>query len=261
MHRWIPDGRVPRLALLVGVLAAATGLGGWVWSTFRTTTTPVSIADLIENFDDIAGDILAVEGLADPGVYVYATSGSEKIDALTAPERRYPLESALVVTASGCGVRVEWRPVEERVEWWELCAVDGGVALVRYGGVHEFFGTRDERTLQCPVGTWLLPPRTAVPVTVSRCDGGGMAHVRTLEVIGPASVDVGGTPTTGIEVRIATLTSGTATGEGTTRLVLSPRGLPLLWEEDSTGRSDTPIGIVTQREKFRLALASLEPRR
>lgn len=261
MRRGIPGGRVSRLVLLVAVLAVVIGLGGWVWSTFRTTTTPVSIADLIDGFDDVAGDILAVEGLPDPGVYVYATSGSEKIDALTAPERRYPDESALVVTASGCGVRVEWRPVEERVEWWELCAADGGVALVRYGGVHEFFGTRDERTLECPVGTWLLPPRDVAPVTVVRCDGAGMTHVRTLEVTGTVMQDIGGIPTTGIEVSVGIVTSGTATGEGVTRLVLSPRGLPLLWEEDSTGRSDTPIGLVTQRETFRLALESLEPLR
>lgn len=243
------------------MLAVAAGFGGWMWSTFGTTTTPVSIADLIEGFDEIAGNVLEVEGLADPGVYVYSTSGSERIDALTAPERRYPAESAIVVTASGCGVRVEWRPVEERVEWWELCAIEGGVALARYGGVHEFFGTRDERSLECPTGTWLLPPRDAVPVTVAMCEGSGMTHERTLQVAGPATLDIDGVATTGIEVRIVTVTAGTAVGQGVARLVLTPRGLPLLWEEDSTGRSDTAIGTVTQVERFRLVLESLVPRR
>lgn len=250
-----------RLSLVVALATLVGGVLAWGWFTLRTTTTPVSIAELIEGFDDVAGDVLEVEGLAEPGVYVYETRGSEKIDALTAPERTYPDESALVVTPSGCGVRVQWKPVEERIEWWELCAQDGGIALVRYGGVHEFFGTRDERSLECSAGTWLLPPREAPPVTESVCRSAGMTHVRTLEVRGPASVEVAGALEEGIEVRIDIVTSGNASGEGTTTLLLTPRGLPLVWQDDSTGRSDSPIGLVTQVESFRLRLLSLAPRR
>lgn len=245
--------------MVIAAVAVGAGVVGWGWLNFRNTTTPVSISDLIEGFDEIAGTTLAVEGLAEPGVYEYTTSGSERIDVLTKPERTYPPASAVIVRPQGCGMRVEWRPVEERVEWWEMCVVDGGIALSRYGGVHEFFGTRDERTVECSGGTWLLPPADAEPVTVSTCTGGAMVHERTVTVVGPATVDVGGERVRGIEVRIDIITSGNATGKGTTTLVLSPRGMPLSWAEDSIGRSASPIGDVTQTETFRLTQVSLRP--
>lgn len=246
---------------LAGV-AVVAGSAWWGLARWHDSSTAVEVDAAVERFADLFGDGFAgIEGLPEPGVYRYVTAGSEGIDILSKPRHAYPAESAIVVSPSGCGVRVEWMPLEERSEWWEMCLADGGIEITRYGGMHEFFGNRDERTLSCDTTHWLVPAPEESLTAYFRCTGSRLVHEWSWEVVGRTSVAVGGRDIDGIRVRARIVTGGEATGTTVRELVLSETGLPLLWEETTDGASDSPLGAVNHDEKFTLALASLSPER
>ena len=66
------------------------------------------------------------------GVYVYATTGDEAIDALTGVHHTYPAQTTITVVPGGCGVQLRWAPLVERYEQWDECpSPDGGLATHR----------------------------------------------------------------------------------------------------------------------------------
>jgi hypothetical protein len=243
----------------VTVLIAALAGGAWLVDRFQNPTTPVTLDELLQELDATPGQSLTRDGLPEPGVYRYATVGGEQIDALSKPSRLYPAETAIVVTNSGCGVRLEWRPLQERSEWWEMCIRDGGIAVVSYGGVHEFFGNRDDRTLVCPAATWLVPPPGGIEVQESVCEGSGIRHDRVTRWATTERITVVGESVPGVGSTMEFATSGEARGTSTRSLVLTSRGLPLLWSDTVVGQSDSVIGTVTHNESFTLTLVSLDP--
>lgn len=237
--------------------AAWWGLGRW-----SDSSTAVDVDEAVEQFGDLFGDGFdGIEGLPEPGVYRYATAGEEGIDILSKPRHVYPAESAILVTRAGCGVRVEWMPLEERREWWQMCLADGGIEIVVYGGMHEFFGNRDERTLTCDSTQWLVPPPEESLTAYHRCTGTRLVHEWSWEVLGRTTVTVGGDDVDGIRVRSRIVTGGDATGTTVRELILSSSGLPLYWDEETAGASDSPLGSVNHDEAFTLRLVSLAPER
>lgn len=246
------------LVAVVGV-ALVVGAGAWVADRLQNPSTAVSLEDLLQDLDATPGQSLTRDGLPAPGVYRYATVGGEEIDALSKPSRLYPTETAIVVTNYGCGVRVQWRPLQERTEWWEMCIRDGGIVVASYGGTHEFFGNRDERTLMCPASTWLVPPPAGPVRQISACEGSGIRHDRetTWEVAATRTLE--GEQVPGIGSIMEFTTSGDARGTSVRRLVLTSRGLPLSWSDTVVGQSDSVIGTVTHNESFTLTLVSLRP--
>jgi hypothetical protein len=194
------------------------------------------------------------------GVYRVASSGSEGIDVLDKPTHIYPAESALVVTATPCGRRFEWMPLEERREWFEVCLDAGGVRLVRYGGFHTFYGQDDERSQECGEDAWLVPPGGAIgtlsPVT---CAGSGIVDERTVTVVRRDTVVLDGAPIPVSVVRTIIVGTGSTRGDSTRELWLTDGGLPLAWIDDVTGISDSAVGMVNYREQMELRLVSLEP--
>lgn len=247
--------------MVVGALIVV-GAGYWGLHRWRDSTTAVDVDAAAAQFADLFGEGFdGIAGLPSPGVYRYATRGGEGIDILTKPRHWYPAESAIVVTPAGCGVRVEWMPLRERSEWWQMCLVGGGIEVVSYGGVHEFFNNRDDRTMGCAVTQWLVPPPEASLTSEFACTGSGLVHEWSTRVIGRATVRVDGEPVDGMRIRSTIVTKGDATGTTTRELVLSTTGLPLWWSETTEGGSDSPLGKVHHDEDFVLTLMSLEPER
>lgn len=235
-------------------------IGWWTLGKWRDSSTAVDIDGAVEEFRDLYDDdFTGAAGLPAPGVYRYTTIGGEGIDVLTKPRHDYPSESAIVISPSGCGVRVEWMPLEERNEWWEMCPVDGGIAIETYGGVHEFFGNRDQRTLTCDSRHWLVPPPQGEVIARFRCTGTNLVHEWSREVVGRVSVVVGGEVVEAVDIRSEIITKGDATGTTIRELVVAANGLPLSWTERTTGRSDSPLGTVNHDEEFVLELRGLSP--
>lgn len=243
-------------------VALVAGSAWWGLSRWRDTSTTVEVDAAVEQFADLfGGGFTGIDGLPQPGVYRYVTTGSEGIDILSKPRHDYPTESAIVISPSQCGVRVEWMPLEERSEWWEMCLADGGIEITRYGGMHEFFGNRDERTLTCERTHWLVPAPEEPVSAYFRCTGTRLVHEWSWEVLGRTTMTVDGEDVDGVRVRARIVTGGEATGTTVREMVLSETGLPLLWEETTDGASDSPLGAVNHDERFTLMLASLVPER
>ena len=280
-RRWLFAG------LAVLVLGGAVAV--WAAHRWSNSTTPVSVADAAAAFQTSAPastpaattsltteaasggpttgpttgltplSTVAPVALVAPGVYRYLTSGSEGIDVLTKPEHHYPTESAVTVTATACGVRIEWKPLAERREWFELCRTDGGLRLVSYGGFHTFFDQPDERSLTCPDNAWLVPPTGVVADPSVTCTGSGLVDVRATTVAGADVVNVDGSDVPVTVVHVAVTTTGATTGDATRELWLAANGLPLVWRDEGTGASGSAVGIVHYHEHMALRAASLQP--
>lgn len=264
--------------MIVG-LVGLVGVG-WVLVSriFSDSTTVVDVAEAVDNYrqsttssiseptidtsasvSSESGSTLAraIEGLPRPGVYVYTGTGKEGIDVMSNPSHDYPAESAVTVLPSGCGVKIEWKPLAERYEWFELCRVDGGLAITKYGGFHEFLSARDTRELTCPDKTWLLAPEGAAP-TPTTCEGSGITDVRTTKIVGKKTVSVGGVDVDGTEIRTDFVTSGATSGTSSRVFVITDDGLPLSWSDNVIGKTESFIGTVTYTENMTLQLSSLK---
>jgi len=258
-------GRIRRFRIpliIAGSLVGAVLVAFLVVSiVFDDSTTPIPVAEAVDNFDGVDGDSGSSAMLPETGVYSYATEGRESIKTLLTSTHDYPVESAITVTQADCGVRMEWTPLKERSEFLEICRSDGGLVLVRYGGVHEFFGQRDDRFVTCPDRTWLIPPAGVDLVPGIRCEGEAMAHTRTTTIVGPATVTIEGTQVQGTEIRTEIVTSGESTGTTTSTMIIGDTGLLLQWQEVVVGFSDSIIGKAEYNEQFVLTLSSLTPAR
>jgi len=283
-HRWVAAGVV--------ALAAVALTTVWVAQRWGNSTTPVDVDEVLAGFAtttfgpstpsttsgapvgttaaDAVDATMVSQGptttavVAPPmpavGGYRVASSGSEGIDVLDKPTHIYPAESALVVTATPCGPRFEWMPLEERREWYEVCLDEGGVRLVRYGGFHTFYGQDDERSQECGDDAWLVPPGGAIgTLSPVMCAGSGIVDERTVTVERRDTVELDGAPVPVTVVRTIIVGTGSTRGDSTRELWLTDGGLPVAWIDDVTGISDSAVGMVNYREQMELRLVSLEP--
>jgi len=263
---WIRRHRI-LVSVLAGVAVLAAAVVFAVTVIFDNTRTPIPVAEALDNFrgegsENVDGDSeVDGTGLLASGVYSYVTVGQESVKTFLSTTRDYPEESAITVTPAGCGVRMEWTPLRERTEFIEVCRVNGGIALIRYGGVHEFFGLRDEYFVDCPEGTWLVPPMGMTDMKPVTCKGGDMRHDRTSTVVGTRLVTVDGVEVEGTEVATEIITSGAINGKTITTKVIGENGALLFWGDEVDGFSKSAVGDVNYTESFTITIASLLPAR
>jgi hypothetical protein len=264
-HRWGNSTTPVEVDEVLAGFATSTSASPATSATVVTPvgTTSVTSVDPVEATVVSQGPTTTV-AVAAPmpavGVYRVASSGSEGIDVLDKPTHLYPAESALVVTATPCGRRFEWMPLEERREWFEVCLDGGGVRLARYGGFHTFFGQDDERSQECGDDAWLVPPGGALGTMVAvTCAGSGIVDQRTVTVERRDVVVLDGVSVPVTVVRTLIVGSGSTRGDSTRELWLTDGGLPVVWADDVTGISDSAVGTVNYREQMELRLVSLDP--
>lgn len=274
-RRW----RIVIVAVAVGLVVVVVA-GLWAKDRWGNSTTPLGVDDVLADFATASTVPPTVPPTSSPsavtstsaeslppvperlaeGVYRATSSGSEGIDVLDKPTHAYPAESALVVSRTACGHRVEWVPLEERREWFEVCVEGGGIRLVRYGGFHTFYGQADERSQECPDGAWLVPPDDLAANTFTvTCTGSGMVDERTTTVLRRHTVVLDGAPVEVTVVRTTIVGSGPTRGTSTRELWFTDTGLPVVWIDDVTGVSDSVVGIVNYREQMQVRLVSLAP--
>ena len=112
------------------------------------------------------------------GVYLYATSGSESIDALGGARHVYPATTTVTVISTGCGVQLRWESLEDRSTTWLLCG--RRLDLRTSEEVHRFFGQRDRTAYRCE-GSVLRP---SAPASSFRCRSGSGVEQGRLIVVG-----------------------------------------------------------------------------
>jgi hypothetical protein len=251
-------GLIAAAAIGVAVIA---GAATWILA-FRDTAEPVSVAEAVTSFRT---DTEPAPGAPSPipeGVYVYATRGFEKTDALTGVAHRYPKRSTITVTAVRCGARLTWRVLKGRSTEWILCTTGDGWELRSQDERHTFFGQTERTTYVCeetPFPPRLTSRRERWPVscTTGDADERGVAILVSgprLRV-GDALVDVR-------HVRKITTFSGAIRGTARYDFWFDKQlGLPVGIVMVSRTTNDSPVGDVHYDEVVTLRLLSLEPRR
>ena len=121
--------------MVVGSVGAAIAGGLF----FADTAKPASIEDAVQRFQAGGARTAKLDG-----VYLYATTGGESIDALGDVHHRYPATTSITARGAQCGVRLRWDALQGRSATWTLCSTRAGVDLGTEEVVHTFFGQGDD---------------------------------------------------------------------------------------------------------------------
>lgn len=259
--------RVRRWKWLAGVAAAAAVIVAAAIAAscllLRDSSTPVDVDEVVDEFRDDGRSPASLDRLPEAGVYVYATEGAEEVDALAGTRHEYPAETAVTVSAGGCGVELHWGILEERFESWELCLDGEDLRQPGYVSFHRFFGQPDTKSFVCERLSMALPDGAGPGDSwTTDCAAGSLREVTTFEVEEVDDLDVAGVSVSTVRIRTRTEVSGSSTGssEGEIWLVRDS-GLPVRWTETTATTSLSAIGPVRYDESFVIELESIEPRR
>jgi hypothetical protein len=247
-------------AAALGVVVAA-GVATWLVA-FRDTAEPVSVEEAVTSFRTETEASPAASPIPE-GVYVYATRGFEKTDALTGVTHRYPRRSTITVAAHDCGVSLTWRVLKGRSTEWVYCVTDGGWELRSQDERHTFFGRTEPTTYVC-MDTPIRPAASRVGARWEvSCTSDGALETGTGQVVERRTWSLrGGRPRTELLVRKRTRFTGEIRGTARHDLWFdSDTGLPTTIAMVSRTTTDSPIGDVHYEERVTLTLLSLEPRR
>jgi hypothetical protein len=256
LRRWLLATGVV-VILVAGVLVAAAII-------FRESTTPVDVEEAVGDFRSVASDVGdAGSALPAAGVYTYATSGRESIDALDSRHHDYPAETTITVRHEGCGAVFAWRPLAERWDETVVCPEPAGAGLQNYRSYHEFFGMSDDRQFVCDPGSLWYPASTEPGTTWTvRCAMEDIDVLRTGTIVGLSEVEVGGVDVEVLTFELHDEISGASAGtNGRVVKVIPDTGLIVELSVAVDVQNDSPIGDVHYLELYRLRLTSLTPRR
>jgi hypothetical protein len=254
-----------RAGLVVGAFAAALAFGAAaVWFVFlRDSAEPVTVGEAVTSFRT---DTEPTPGAPSPipeGVYVYATDGFEKTDALTGVSHRYPKRSTITITAADCGVSLLWRVLDGRSTEWIYCVGGKGWSIARQDERHTFFG-RTERTTYICETTPIRPAEPSVGMRwrVIDCGTDEADERGTVRVVGLPQVRVGTVEVHTVHVRKATRFVGEIRGTSRHDIWFDANpGVPVKMVMVSRTTNDSPVGDVHYEEDVTLLLTSLKPRR
>ena len=276
------------LAATVLLVVVATG-ALVAYLVFRESTTPVDVNEAVSDFrreeSSIAAATTAVVAttttpgttpapttstaprpgseLPAVGVYTYATSGSESLDALGGRSHRYPDVSTITVTHDECGWVQRWQPLRERWDATTFCPSRRGMEIRTDINHHQFFGIDDTREFGCDSGDLYYPARANPGRTwTARCTFDEIDVVRNGTIVGTRDAEVDGTPVTVLEFEVHDDITGASNGSTDRTIQVVPdTGLLVGVELTTDVQNDSPIGDVHYQEHYELRLTSLEPRR
>ena len=247
------------LAAVVGAVLVLAGVGAWL--LLRDTADPVTVDEAVTSFRTETEPSPDGRSPIPEGVYVYATHGFERTDALTGVTHRYPAWSTVTVTATDCGVSLLWRVLEGRSTEWVFCVSDDGWELRSQDERHSFFG-RTERTAYACEDTLIRPlplrsERWSVSCSTDSADERGIVRY-----VSPGLEKIGGKTVQTEHLRKRTAFVGEIRGFARHDWWFDRRtGLPVRIEMVTRTTNDSPVGDVVYEERVTLRLASLEPRR
>jgi hypothetical protein len=229
------------------------GFATW-YLAFRDVAEPATVGEAVTSFREHPGSAAAVP----PGVYVYATRGFERIDALAGARHPYPSRSTITVTGDPCGVQMRWDVLRGRSTTWSLCIRGGGWTLASQDERHTFFGHTDFRSYACRDFAFWTRARSASYDCV-RSD----ASEHGIEaLVGVSRVRVGGAVVSTVHLHRTSSFTGSTRGTSTYDFWLDPStGVPVRVVMSSRTTNDSAIGAVHYEEHVALRLASLTPRR
>jgi hypothetical protein len=249
-------GLIAAGAIVVLVLASTA-----VWLVvLRDTVEPVTVGEAIDSFREETEPSPAESPIPE-GVYVYATAGFEKTDALTGVTHRYPKRSTIAISATDCGVSLLWRVLKGRTTEWIYCTTPGGWELASQDERHTFFG-RTEPTRYLCTGVPIRPAAGSVTRWRIACSTETSEERGVGRVVGREPIRVGGQTVSTEHIRRTSTLSGQIRGSSRHDVWFdSESGVPVRIVMVSRTTNDSPVGDVHYEERVTLRLVSLAPRR
>lgn len=224
--------------------------------------TQVEVADVVARFNDNAAAALGggTHGPA-PGVYVYDTTGDERVDILGGRTHSYPNVTTVTITRTPCGFDSRWDALEERWDERRVCTGTAGNELRAISSYHEFFGRSDRRDFQCDKGSLARPSSTEAGFTWStRCVSSDAQITGSGQVVGTQELQIGGDAVNTLHYRVNTRTSGSSRGTATHEFwIVAESGLIVQEIGSVDSEADSLIGSVRYQEAYTIRLRSLVP--
>jgi len=197
------------------------------------------------------------------GVYLYATKGSESINALGGTKHVYPPKTSITVIEVPCGIQLRWVALEKRSTIWTFCSTAAGVELRISDERHAFFNLSDHAVYAC--SDRLLIPRKPIASGATKpftCRSNRNLEVGEARVIGYGVIDVGGRRVRAIRVSTdLTIRSRDSGSESVDWWLDTATALPLRIELRSRTSRKMWVGRVQYHEDLSLRLLSLAPLR
>jgi hypothetical protein len=259
MEKMIVRGTV--LIAIVVVVTLVAGGALVLYARSRDSTTPLPLASVIARYESEVGQPGSARG-PQPGVYLYDTSGGERVSALGGSSHSYPHVTTITIGRTPCGYTTRWDALKERWDEQRICTLDDGDALQSVAAFHQFFGRADRRDFQCTPAS-LARPRVIGPGArwSAACSAEGAEFRSTTTFIGIEHVAVGGTSVEAARYRAEITNTGSARGGGTHDVWLDPdTGLIVRRVVEIATTADSVIGDVDYREQYTMTLQSLTPR-
>ena len=237
-RRWLIAGAVVAV-ILVGLVVT--------WWVVSRPPRAVSVNDVLHRFRTAAPTASPAALPPHPavGVYVYDTTGSERVSAGIV--HHYPRQTTVTITVSGCGLEVRWDALAGRRSIAQVCVRGGGWQMTSYTDVHKFLYMEDVHSYSCDA------PVESGGVATTTCRGSDTVVTSTLRRLGSA----GGLR----HIRITQTGTGKSTSNGTIEAWLLPNGLPQRLEITDHGAQRVLGSVVTYDEKASFTLTSQTPRR
>jgi hypothetical protein len=236
------------------LLIAAAWAGGFL---LHDTSQAASISQELRRFRAGGHDSGGLNGL-----YLYATKGSESINALGGATHIYPARTSITAIGVPCGIQLRWAALEKRSTTWTFCRTAAGVELHISDERHAFFNMSDHSVYVCS-GRVLIPKKLVAGASEPfSCRSSRNLEVGEVQIIGRDTVEVAGRRVDAIHVStdltIRYRDSGTETIEW---WLDSATALPLRIELHSRTSRKLFVGQVQYHEDLSLRLLSLAPLR
>jgi hypothetical protein len=256
-----------------GVVLA--GVGAFVLVRFvflHDTTTALSPGDALARYrasstvaTSPATSAASARSLPAPGVYRYATTGSEHVDALGGTTHSYPASTTVTVTPAGCGIQTRWDALQERWNSRQLCLDDSGIVTGTYTDFHRFYGQDDRGDWTC-TPPYVLVPAASTPGaswTGTCADGKGTTESTSLSVVAMEDVVAAGQHVATVHMRRVEDDVGkdTTAHTSTDQWFDVRTGLVVREAATSSSTTSTFMGDVHYTEQYELTITSLDPQR
>ncbi len=261
---WISLHRLWALGIGVAVVIAAVAAGAWFFM-LRSPTTQIDLRQALRLYrqDQDSAAAGSSDKLPASGVYRYQTSGVERL-SVGDITRNFPAFTNLIVTDARCST-MRWEPFEEHVEGLVTCpSPNGSMSITSVPSYEQIAGTQTTTVLQCPPGTYLLPPEpVAGEQWQTTCHAAGQTVVVTGQVVGTAMVDVGRIQMPAVHTRLSMALSGSESGTNPNDYWLSASTGLILRQSETVEVSQQagPLGSVHYEEHMSIELASIHPMR
>jgi hypothetical protein len=201
------------------------------------------------------------EAVQEPGSYIYATRGFDRVEAIVPSRHDYPDETTVTVTKESCGIAERWDALPERWNVTTFCISGKKWRLRSIVDFHEFFGQSVREQYDC---TGDLIPRPALIKVGTRwadhCRSSRGTATISGAVLGAEDVEVDGKKVSTVRFRLRARLRGSIRGVNTSDSWLQrTNGLLIRRAVTSTTEVDSEVGPVTGTERYSLVLKSLKP--